>query len=844
MSKFGKNVLDRLYIHISGVETLGDIAAQLVSEAIRRSNRRPNSDFNVLRISEDTEEVALLQYPLFFEDAFPALTHSWRVHVPSGHVSFRDYSRSLNPPILHRKELLLPTSHPDRPEFEARTRFAESIGLFDDPVRIGFRRQWEELVASKGYSILDGEFVALSNADLADAESLEFSSPATVERHRTALSRKFLSAPVQALLRHRVMEPGKTFFDYGCGRGDDLAGLLSLGYAGAGWDPHFRPDSPLIRADVVNLGFVINVIEDLAERIAALQGAYALATGALSVAAILWSSSAPRSRPYGDGVLTSRNTFQRFFSQGELQTFIEGVLDEQAFPVAPGIYFVFRDRYLEQRFLGRRQMDPTRAPRLLATRQRTRPELNLRRQQRAELDATQDAALGELWNACIEWGRLPDSDEYPGSDAIIALFGSWKRALNRMLSAHDPVLLERAAAARMEELRLYFALQAFERRRNRMIVDPRLKRDIRTFFGSLSTAEPEGLQLLKRSADPAQIQAACEAAAAEGLGWLNGDHSLQLHTSMVRQLPPVLRAYVGCATSLYGDASSADLIKIHIQSGKVSLMTFDDFEGSAIPLMIERVKIKLREQDLDYFEYGGQYPPAPLYFKSRYINEEFPDYAEQLEFDRRLAELGIVDQEGFGPSHAEFQEQLRLRRRQIIGLRLTPSLDIPPLDQRCGKTFTYRQLIECGETWERTKVDNLPESAESLNALYELVTQVLDPVVEYFGGIKLTYGFAGQRLTRLISGRIAPALDQHAACERNARGKPICARGGAAVDFVVEFENMREVAEWIFSNCVFDRMYFYGNDRPLHVSIGPELNRDVIEMVEKGGRRIPRKLEL
>jgi DNA phosphorothioation-associated putative methyltransferase len=844
MFNFGKRVVDRLYLHVSAVETLDGAADLLVAEAIRQTGRTPNSDFNVVRIREDTDEVALLQYPRFFEEAFPALIHSWRVHVPSGLVSFRDYSRSFNPPILHRKELLLLSSHPERPVFEARTRFAESIGLFDDPVRIGFRRQWEELVASKGYLIVDGEFTPASNADLAGEAPLDFGTAATVERHRTALSRKFLSAPVQALLRHRVLEPGKTFFDYGCGRGDDVAGLLSLGYAGAGWDPHFRPESPLIQSDVVNLGFVINVIEDLAERIAALQGAYALATGALSVAAILWSSSASRSRPYGDGVLTSRNTFQRFFSQGELQTFIEAVLDEQAFPVAPGIYFVFRDRYLEQRFLTGRQMDPTRAPRLLATRQRARPELSLRRQQRAELDATCSAALGELWNACIEWGRLPDSDEYPGSDAVIALFGSWKRALNRMLAVHDPVVLERAAAARMEELRLYFALQAFERRRNRTIVDPRLKRDIRTFFGSLSTAEPEGLELLKRSADPAQIKAASEAAAAEGLGWLDGDHSLQLHTSMVRQLPPVLRAYLGCATSLYGDVSSADLIKIHIQSGKVSLMTFDDFEGSAIPLMIERVKIKLREQDLDHFEYGGQYPPAPLYFKSRYINEEFPGYAEQLEFDRRLAELGISDQEGFGPSQAELQELLRLRRRQISGLRLIPSIDIPPLDQRCGKTFAYRQLIQCGETWERSKVNNIPDSAESFNALYELATQVLDPVVEYFGGIKLTYGFAGQHLTRLISGRIAPALDQHAACERNARGKPICDRAGAAVDFLVEFENMRDVAQWIFSNCAFDRMYFYGNDRPLHVSIGPEFNRDVFEMVEKEGRRIPRKLAL
>jgi hypothetical protein len=441
-------------------------------------------------------------------------------------------------------------------------------------------------------------------------------------------------------------------------------------------------------------------------------------------------------------------------------------------------------------------------------------------------------------------GRLPDSDEYPESETFIALFGSWKRALNRMLSAYDPMLLERAAAARTEELRLYFALQAFEQRRNRAIVEPRLKRDIRTFFGSLSTAEPEGLQLLKRSADPAQIKAACEAAAAEGLGWLDGDHSLQLHTSMVRQLPPVLRAYLGCATSLYGDVSSTDVIKIHIQSGKVSLMKFDDFEGSAIPLMIERIKIKLREQDLDYFEYGGQYPPAPLYFKSRYINEEFPGYAEQIEFDRRLTELGIVDQDGFGPSYATFQELLGLRRVQIIGLQLAPSTDIAPLDQRCGKTFTYRQLIECGDTWERTKVDNIPESAESFNALYELATHVLDPVVEYFGGIKITYGFAGQHLTSLISGRIAPALDQHAACERNTRGKLICNRAGAAVDFLVEFENMREVAQWIFSNCAFDRMYFYGNDRPLHVSTGPEFNRDVFEMVEKEGRRIPRKLAL
>ena len=137
-----------------------------------------------------------------------------------------------------------------------------------------------------------------------------------------------------------------------------------------------------------------------------------------------------------------------------------------------------------------------------------------------------------------------------------------------------------------------------------------------------------------------------------GLGWLDADHSLQLHTSLVSRLDPILRVYVGCATALYGDVLSADLVKIHIQSGKVTLMKFDDFVGKPLPRMLERVKVKLREQDLDFFEYGGQYPPPFLYFKSRYINEEFPGFPEQQEFDRQLEALGLPMADGYGPAPA------------------------------------------------------------------------------------------------------------------------------------------------------------------------------------------------
>jgi hypothetical protein len=61
-----------------------------------------------------------------------------------------------------------------------------------------------------------------------------------------------------------------------------------------------------------------------------------------------------------------------------------------------------------------------------------------------------------------------------------------------------------------------------------------------------------------------------------------------------------LRVYVGAAAAAYGDYRHADLSKIHIGSGKLSLMRFDDFDGKPLPRMRERVKIKLREQDVDY----------------------------------------------------------------------------------------------------------------------------------------------------------------------------------------------------------------------------------------------------
>ena len=174
------------------------------------------------------------------------------------------------------------------------------------------------------------------------------------------------------------------------------------------------------------------------------------------------------------------------------------------------------------------------------------------------------------------------------------------------------------------------------------------------------------------------------------------------------------------------------------------------------------------------------------------------------------------------------------------------SQSIPHLDDKCGINFCYRDFIESGETQEKTGIANIPKQAETYNAYYALATNLLDPIIEYYGEIILTYGFCSAELARKIPRRIAPKLDQHASHELNRNGNLICDRLGAAVDFIIEDEDMYDVVVWINKNLDFDRLYFYGRDKPIHLSYSDKNNTIIysLEHYSKTKQRIPKKLVL
>lgn len=705
-----------VYYHQLAVDTLDPALIARISKARQIANLTDCDQYCVIKFSEPNDLITFLDYPGFVDEAFPTLKQHWTIDLRNSTCRYRNYEDSLNPPILHRKELLLPQNHPRREEFQSLTAAAEQVGLFDNPIRIGFKRAWEALLAQRGYKVVAHDLVPIGNDESSEIDE-SISAADGVARHLTALTRYGFSAPLQALARFGFLDGAKSIFDYGCGRGDDLKGLRQNNIRADGWDPYFAPNCEKKSADIVNLGFVINVIEDSEERSDALRGAYHLTDELLVVSAMLANQESVSGTPYSDGVLTSRNTFQKYYTQGELRHFIDEVTGEEPIPVGPGIFFLFKDKDAEQRFMYGRTANRRNVLRLSHLSRSTKPVPV--RISRADAKYEGHKELIEyLWETLLILGRDPDKSEVANLSGVIEAFGSLGVALRFIKSrkSNADAMLNEARQARVDDLVVYFAQLQFEKRKPYSHLEPRLQRDVRTFFGDLRSASQVGRDLLYSVAQIEAIGNACHQAAEEGLGWLEDSDSLQIHTGLVGQLPPVLRAYVHCGTHLYGDVTSADLIKIHIRSRKLTLMTFDDFEGKALPKLLQRVKLNLRTQDLNIFDYTSSFEPPYLYRKSRFINEEFQNYAEQVAFEESLDEAKLMEFTGYGPSVAEFDRILEKRRYAVDGFQLIRSPSIPCIDSFCGRYFTYRQLIECGETQAKTGLANLPLEPDSYTA--------------------------------------------------------------------------------------------------------------------------------
>ncbi|WP_394210992.1 DNA phosphorothioation-associated putative methyltransferase [Enterovibrio calviensis] len=660
--KVGKQLPDAVYFHKDALKATPEELQRFIP-AVAKAVNLPNEQWNLVKLFKNNFRLSLLNYPEFYSDSYPALEQSLNVDLSKLSHKVTCYRSSDNPPILHRKETMVLSDSEYYEHFVALTKEGESAGLYDNTRTIGFKRSWLNLIQKKGYKLVEGRLLKADDTDTRSSDDQEIG----IDRYKTAIVRHDLSGPMKSLAKQGYLDGRFSIFDYGCGRGDDLRELEAHGLDVLGWDPVFLPDNDKVNSDIVNLGFVLNVIEDQDERLEALLSAWELAHKILVVSVMLANESyVAQFQPYKDGVITSRNTFQKYYAQSEIKGYLERSLQEDIIAVAPGIFYIFKDKLEEQRYLQSKYQ------RHHTWQQLTSPQ-PIESKDRAKLVITQNSGLFDaFWNACLELGRVPANNEFERSEEVRSLIGSHKKVFDLLQEMFDTHEFINAEKLRKEDLLVYFAIGLFEKRKPYTQQAESLKRDIKALFDDYRTAINLATELLFAIADTALIGEQCAKAHQKlPASILNEGHSLIFHKRHIDILPLLLRVYVGAALQMYGELDeSVDLIKIHITSGKLTLIHYDDFDQS-VPFLLERTKIKMADQEIDFFDYVGESRRPPLLNKHLLLDSQHEQYEKQKSFDKRLSKLlGTTYNSEVILHRQTFEEQLALANKQIAGFRI------------------------------------------------------------------------------------------------------------------------------------------------------------------------------
>lgn len=473
-----------------------------------------------------------------------------------------------------------------------------------------------------------------------------------ITRHKAAIVRTALSRPVRSALEAGLFKDGNSFFDYGCGYGADVRLILEKGFSSYGWDPYYFPDQPQKPADIVNLGYVINVIESEPERRAALQNAWSLSQRVLIIAAqVLLGNAGKGQLAYGDGVVTSRNTFQKYFEQYELKNYIDSVLGVDAVPAGLGIYFVFRDDAEAEAFRAQRFRSRTAAPRIKKHSKTFEDYRNL---------------LEPLLHFFSERGRLPIKGELENESDLLAEFRTFTRAFALIEQATEAQEWAAIREKRKQDLLVYIALSRFGSRPKSSNLPPMLQTDIKVFFDSYRQACETADAMLFSLGKQSTLAECCRASR---LGKFVGN-ALYVHVSALDLLDPLLRLYEGCASRTFGQMENATLIKFRADMPKVSYLFYPNFDTDPHPALQASIQADLQGLRVEYRDYSNSTNPPILHRKETFVAGDYPYRQKFARLTQQEEKAGLFSEPATIGTKEGWQKQLGLRGVELRGHRL------------------------------------------------------------------------------------------------------------------------------------------------------------------------------
>ncbi len=470
--------------------------------------------------------------------------------------------------------------------------------------------------------------------------------PTSINRAKTAMRRYQCSRPVALAIADGLITKERSVFDYGCGHGGDVRFLRRQRIKVSGWDPYHAPKYPLVEADVVNLGYVLNVIEDIRERNETLLRAFRLARELLIVS-VRVDQGVGAIADFSDGVITTKGTFQKIYTQIEFRQHLETVLGCRVHIGGLGIAYVFKDSQQESKYLAAQAFS---------------------RRLEFRADLIQEFARDPLGKKFVqlanELGRVPLPSEFKSYSKLVEHFGSPHRIERLTFAKIDPVAFEGSRTQKREDILTYVAMIRLQGLKPPPIrsLPPVVQADIKSIWPDYSSALMDAERFLFSIGQPGQVKRK-----------LVFD-DLYIHRSLEEELPPLLRLIVFAGRQIVGDVGH-NVLKLSTDGRKVSFLFYENFDEDPHPALRFGLRVYLPKTAYQIRDFSDSSNPPILHRKDSLVSESYPYHGIFRELTNAEEAEGLLSQTGIG-LRKQWSELLSSKKLTLEGHQLKPVMDL------------------------------------------------------------------------------------------------------------------------------------------------------------------------
>ena len=257
-----------------------------------------------------------------------------------------------------------------------------------------------------------------------------------------------------------------------------------------------------------------------------------------------------------------------------------------------------------------------------------------------DLSKAHSGLLDELVKFFEARGRLPKVNEWALYEQLAKVFTTPGKAFRVLLAARGEDWVEECSQKRKNALLVFLSLLRFRDNPRLSDFPVMIQNDIRAHFRSYRNAQSEAADLLFSIGNKDLISAAVGFAQ---VGKRTRD-ALYVHKSALNLLPPILRVYVGCAGVISGDIEGANIIKLSIDTPRVTFLHYPDFDTKPHPELAEFILVSIIDFNMQYRDYSKSTNRPILHRKEEFVAEDYPERDKFARLTRIEEKHGLYEE--------------------------------------------------------------------------------------------------------------------------------------------------------------------------------------------------------